>query len=213
MIVYDHNRNPIGGNDDKAPGDLNSSFAYYSTYEGWLYLLVGTGDRTPSDLYDSEYTLRCARSVPGEPTATPAPTQKPPGSTVTPTSVSSPLVTPTVPPSTGQLDVRTMATPTPPPADEPSLHFIPVDLIIYYDANSDRSPGAGEGVAGVFVLAYDTATGEEIAQGFTDELGHLEFTAAAQGVVRLSIPYLGVSHLVGEGSGTVYVRVAPGAVP
>jgi hypothetical protein len=213
MIVYDQNRNAIGGNDDVAPGNLNSSFAYYSTYEGWLYLLVGTGDRTPSDLYDSDYTLRCTREVPGQATATPAPSQSDPDPTATPTSVSSPLPTPTVPPAAAQLDIRTLATPTPQPTEEAGLHFIPVDLIVYYDANEDRSPGAGEGVAGVFVLAYDTATGEEIAQGFTDELGHLEFTAAAEGIVRLSIPYLGVGHLVGEGSGTVYVRIAPGAVP
>ena len=211
MIVYDQNRNAIGGNDDVSLGNLNSSFAYYSTYEGWLYILVGTGDRTPTDLYDSDYTLRCAREVPGQPTSTPAPTQEGPDPTAQPTAIPSP--TPTVTPPAAQLDVRTLATPAPPSTEEPSLHFIPVDLIVYYDANDDRSSGAGEGVAGVLVLAYDTATGEEIAQGFTDELGHLEFTAAAEGVVRLSIPYLGVSHLVGEGSGTVYVRIAPGAVP
>jgi hypothetical protein len=106
--------------------------------------------------------------------------------------------------------VRLLATPAPPPPpSEPSTHFVPVDLIVYYDLNEDHRAGAGEGIAGIMVLAYDTATGHQIAQGFTDELGHLEFTAAAEGMVRLSIPYLGVSHMIGEEGATLYARVAP----
>jgi hypothetical protein len=211
MIVYDHNRNALGGNDDIEPGNLNSRFAYYSSYEGWLYVLVGYGNRTPPDIYNSDYTLECTLSVPGQPSPTPTNTPRP-GETATPTPTSSGSALPT-PPGGGTgngLTVRPMSTPTPRPTPEaPSLHFVPVNMIVYYDANNDNESGAGEGVAGVLVLAYDTATGEEIAQGFTDELGHLEFTAAAEGLVRLRIPYLGISYVIGEESDTVYVRIAP----
>jgi hypothetical protein len=110
--------------------------------------------------------------------------------------------------------VRLLTTPEPPPTPgTPALHFVPVDLLVYYDANDDRSPGAGEGVRGILIIAYDTATGEEIAQGFTDELGHLEFTVAVQGLVRVSVPYLGISHVVGEETTTVTIRVAPSGGP
>jgi len=88
-----------------------------------------------------------------------------------------------------------------------------MDLLIYYDANDDRSPGAGEGVAGLLVLAYDTATSEQIAQGLTDDLGHLQFTAAVQDAVRLSIPYLGVNYLVGSEGASIYVRIPPEPLP
>ena len=54
----------IGSNDDVESGNFNSHLAYYATYEGWLYLLVETGDRTPSDIYSSGYTLHCDMHVP-----------------------------------------------------------------------------------------------------------------------------------------------------
>ncbi|OQY24482.1 MAG: hypothetical protein B6I34_03555 [Anaerolineaceae bacterium 4572_32.1] len=44
MIVYDQNQNGIGGNDDVTPGDYNSAFSYYASYEGWLYVLVAEKD-------------------------------------------------------------------------------------------------------------------------------------------------------------------------
>lgn len=206
----------IGGNDDRERGDFNSYFSYYSTYDGWLYVLVGYGKRTPPDIYNSEYSLRCSVTVPGVATATPSdPTRTPPPTSppgATPTTPASPLPTPTPEPEEADIIIRPLVTPTPPAAPAtPALHFIPVDLVVYYDANQDGQSGAGEGIAGLLVIAYDTATGQEIAQGFTDELGHLEFTAAVQGVVRLSIPYLGISHVVGEDSDTIYVRIAPGS--
>jgi hypothetical protein len=209
IIIYNNNREPIAGNDDITLGDYRSRISFFSTYEGFLYVLVGHGGRFPfPDVENSQYSLRCAMDVPGQQaTATP----DPPAPTSTrrpPATQSSPL--PTATRSSDELTVRLLATPAPPPPpSEPSTHFVPVDLIVYYDFNEDHRPGAGEGIAGIMVLAYDTATGRQIAQGFTDELGHLEFTAAAEGMVRLSIPYLGVSHMIGEEGATLYARVAP----
>jgi hypothetical protein len=204
MIVYDHNREPIGGNDDVEPGDYNSYFAYYATYEGWLYLLVGTGDRTPTDVYNSDYTLRCAANVPGqtstpESTGTPTPTSR----TATPTSP------PPSPTPAEKLSVRPLTTPTPVPARTPAPRFIPITLLVYYDGNDDGQPGAGEGIGGISAQAYEVATNQLLAQGFADEQGHLEFTVAAQGPVRVSVPFFGFSQLVAGEGASIYLRIPP----
>jgi formylglycine-generating enzyme required for sulfatase activity len=78
----------IVSNDDFEPGNFNSRLAYYATYEGWLYLLVETGDRTPSDIYNSHYGLRCDMLLPPQPTATPTQPIPPPIPTFTPFSPS-----------------------------------------------------------------------------------------------------------------------------
>ncbi|HET91458.1 MAG TPA: hypothetical protein ENN99_12095, partial [Chloroflexi bacterium] len=93
MIVYDHNRNLIGGNDDVEPGNFNSFFAYYATYEGWMYLLVGYGDRTPPNLSNSNYTLRCSVETPGQATATSAPADESPTATSRPGETATPRPT------------------------------------------------------------------------------------------------------------------------
>ncbi len=217
LILYDHNRNAIGGNDDIEPGNFNSFLAFYATYEGWMYVLVGTGDRTPSDLSNCDYTLRCDLQVPGKATATPSgepeatntprPTEDSESATATPRS---PTATPT--PFAG-LSVRTLTTPTPVPVTTPAPRFVPIRLLVYYDGNSDQQPGAGEGISGISAQAYEVATNQLLAQGFTDEQGNLEFTVAAQGLVRVSVPFFGFSQLVGGEGASIYVRVPPQSLP
>jgi hypothetical protein len=208
MIVFngpswDH---AIGGNDDIAPGDFNSAFNYYATYSGWLYVLVGTGKRTPSDVFVSSYTLRCDQSTePFTATRTPSPTPDQRSASPTPTGSGSPVATPT--PETHELTIRPLTTPRPPTTSAP--RFVPISLVVYYDANSDRQPGAGEGIAGISAQAYELASDELLARGFTDEQGSLEFTVSAQGPVRLSVPFLGYSHSVGGAEASIQVRVPP----
>jgi hypothetical protein len=210
MIVYNNDRNAIGGNDDVEPGNYNSAFSYYATYEGWLYLLVGTGDRTPSDPRNSSYDLRCESRVPGAATATRSPeaTNTPrPGETAIPTRVP-----PTPAPTSAALTVRKLTTPTPAPATTPAPRFVPIDLLVYYDENGDRQPGAGEGVSGISAQAYEAATNQLLAQGFTDEQGYLEFSVSTQGPVRVSVPFFGFSQLVASQEGaSIYLRVPPRA--
>ena len=217
LILYDHNRNAIGGNDDIEPGNFNSFLAFYATYEGWMYVLVGTGDRTPSDLSDSNYTLRCDLQVPGEATSTPTgeskatntprPTQGSGAPTATPRS---PTATPT---PLASLSIRTLTTPTPVPVTTPAPRFVPIRLLVYYDGNNDQQPGAGEGISGISTQAYEVATNQLLAQGFTDEQGNLEFTVAAQGLVRVSVPFFSFSQLVGGEGASIYVRVPPQSLP
>jgi len=207
MIIYDQNRNGIAGNDDASPGDYNSALSYFATYEGWLYILVGTGNRLPTNLNASNYTLRCDVVAPGTPTPvptnTPRPTVEPGAATATPL--------PPTPTQPSGLTWRLLTTPPPPAAAAtPSApRFIPINLLVYYDANNDGQPGAGEGIAGVSAEAYDTSTGQMLAQGFTGEQGNLTFTVASAGPVRVSVPFFGFNQLVAGEGASVYLRIAP----
>lgn len=210
LILYDHNRNTIGGNDDVEQGNFNSFLSYYATYAGWMYVLVGTGDRTPPNLNDSKYTLLCDMEIPGQATATsaPVPTRTPTRSsqTATPTPSSSLTATPT--PYEG-LTVRPLTTPTPVPVTTPAPRFVPIKLSVYYDGNDDQQPGAGEGIAGISVQVYEVATNRLLTQGYTDERGYLESTVAAQGLVRVNVPFFGFSQLVSGEGASIYLRVPP----
>ncbi|MCS7178816.1 MAG: hypothetical protein RML46_07785 [Anaerolineae bacterium] len=216
IIYYDRNRNGLGGNDDVTPGDYRSRITYLSPYEGWLYILVGHGGRFPyAEVQNSTYSLRCTVEVPGLPTPAPTATPRPP--TATPvnkdwTPTPEPFISPPPTPTSSQgveLSVRLIATPPPPsPEATPAPRFVPLDILVYYDANNDRSPGAGEGVAGLRILAYDTLTGEQVAEGTTDEQGHLRFTAAVRGAVRIFVPYLGIGRVIGGEGASVYIRIA-----
>jgi hypothetical protein len=213
MIVYDANQNGIAGNDDVELGEYRSRVAYFSTYEGWLYVLVGHGGRLPaSELENSDYEIRCEKQVPGQPTATP--TRRSAAATATPRPSESPVATPT--PAEG-LTVRTLTTPTPVPAMTPAPRFVPITLLVYYDGNDDRQPGAGEGIGGISAQAYEVVTNQLLAQGFTDEQGNLEFTVSAQGPVRVSVPFFGFSQLVAGEGASIYLRVPaqplPGGAP
>ncbi len=212
MILYDHNRNTIGGNDDVEPGNFNSYLAYYATYEGWMYLLVGTGHRTPPNLSDSKYTLRCDMEIPGQvsETVTPGSTNTPPsGATATPRPPAATATPPPTPTPPEELTIRLFTTPTPAPVTTPASRFIPIRLLVYYDGNDDRQPGAGEGISGISAQAYEVASNQLLAQGFTDERGNLEFTVSAQGPVRVSVPFFGFSQLVAGEGASVYLRVPP----
>jgi hypothetical protein len=205
MIVYDANRNALGGNDDVTPGDYNSAFSYYATYEGWLFILIGTGNRTPPNPANSNYTLRCDSRLPGQPTTTPGKDSAEEPVQPAPTRTPMPAGAPATP--VPGLTVRLLTTPTPPALRTPVPRFVPVEVLIYYDSNSDGQPGAGEGIRGVSVQARDAMTNQLLAQGFTDEQGHLVFSVSAKGPLRVSVPFFGFSQLVAGESAQIYLRV------
>jgi hypothetical protein len=209
--------NAIAGNDDIEEGNYNSAISYYATYNGWLYVLVGTGDRTPPDVTDSSYTLLCEKSTtPFSATRTPGPTatrRAENNGTATPTATASGSPVATATPGTQELTVRPMMTPTPAAPSTPTPRFVPIRLFVYYDGNGDGQLGAGEGIAGISAQAYEVMSNELLAQGFTDEQGSLEFTVSAQGPVRISIPFLGFSYLVTGAEASIQVRVPPHSLP
>ena len=126
MRMFDANYNPLGGNDDRELGDYSSLLSYYSTYEGFLYIEVGQGNRMdlPSTV-NSNYSLRCEMSVPGTPTprpvtVTPAPDKDDDDPTPAPTATRTPTPTgddddPTPTPTGGpEGESSPIATPTSP---------------------------------------------------------------------------------------------------
>ncbi|MCS7281851.1 MAG: hypothetical protein NZ769_00610 [Anaerolineae bacterium] len=216
IIIYDHNRNPLGGNDDATPGDYRSRISYLSTYEGWLYVLVGHGGRFPyAEVANSTYSLRCSMEVPGlptpAPTVPPRPTSTPAPKDWTPTPETFVSPPPTATPiAAADLSIRLLSTPTPPaPLATPVPRFVPMTVVIYYDANNDRAPGAGEGVIGLRILFFDTFANERVGEGTTDENGRLETTLSVRGAVRISVPYLGINRVVSEESASIYIRIPP----
>ena len=236
MILYDENRNLIGGNDDRELGDYSSRVSFYSTYEGYLYVLIGTGDRLSfEDAKNSPYKLKCAKSVPGTPTAepdeeddegrskapTPAPTATPPSSPVaTPTLPTTP--TPETTPNddggedeteTVSLNIRPLTTPPPlSPTPTPS-GFRTFRVIIYYDSNGDGQFGAGEGVPGFFVRVMGASGIEELAHGYTDDQGQCSFSVPTVRTVQVIVPLLGLDRLVEPSTPEVKVRIAPHPLP
>ncbi len=213
----------IGGNDDIEPCNYNSRVDYYATYSGWLYVLVGTGDRTPSDVMNSNYSLQCKKSTTpflDAPTPQAEATDDTSGKlpspvpTTTPTQVESPVSTPT--PEAQGLSIRSLTTPTPVPT--PGQRFVRIDLLVYYDANDDGQAGAGEGIRGISAQAYDIATDELLGQGSTDAQGGLSLTVASRGPVRVTIPFLGFSRLIqrpmeADEEVGIQVRLPPRSIP
>ncbi len=210
LIVYDASRNGIAGNDDaNAPaGELRSRVTVRVTWEGWMYLLVGQGGR--GIVYGSGYSLQCTAGLP--PTATPTPTRTPrPIPEVPPSPTATPFPTPTPSPTATPTPLRLQVEPvaaTPTPAGRP----VEVTAVVYYDANGNGAPDAGEGVMGMPVWLVALRGGQVIAQGVTDEAGQVTLQGFAEGAIRLVIPYLGVVRSVESGS-MVVIRLGPVPMP
>jgi hypothetical protein len=221
----------ITANDDIELGNFNSRVSYFATYEGYVYILVGQGQRMATrDTVNSEYTFSCSlgtSAIPTPPLSTPGPsaTQAPdkePVPTARPTATpqTSPIATPTVQPTPTTepaaqvpLDFRLVASPEPvSPTAEPN-GFRTFRVLVYYDENMDAEMGAGEGIAGFFVLVLTPDGNEELAQGYTDEQGQLSFTVPTVGTVRVLVPLLGFDRLIEASRPEVRVRIMPPILP
>ena len=64
-----------------------------------------------------------------------------------------------------------------------------IRLLVYYDANNDRQPGPGEGIANVSVLAVD-AQGQRLARVFTNAQGEALFNLTSEAVARVIVPFV-----------------------
>ncbi len=214
----------IMANDDVALGDFNSRLSYYVTFEGFVYILIGQGDRMDiRDATNSDYTFGCTLVVPGA-NVTPAPVKSDPGTvqptplaTATPQTPTSPIATPTLPPTVEgenrELDFRLITTPAPTTPTPTPTGFRTFRVLVYYDANGDGFAGAGEGVPGFFVSVRSPETRAELARGYTDDQGQLSFTVPTVGTVRVLIPLLGFDRLVEAARSEVSVRIAPPSLP
>ncbi len=217
----------IMANDDIEPGNFNSRLSFYATYEGWVYILIGQGERMAKrDTVNSAYTIQCDLTVPGAPTPIPGlvtPPSKdpipapvsPPVATPTPTPPVSPIETPTPPTSASGVEMtfRRVTIPDPlTPTPEPS-GFRTFRVLVYLDENLDGQMGAGEGVTGFFVLVLTPDGQRQLAQGYTDEQGQLSFTVPTVSTVRIIVPLLGYDRLIDASRPEVRVRIVPPALP
>lgn len=64
-----------------------------------------------------------------------------------------------------------------------------IRLLVYYDANNDRQPGPGEGIANVSVLAVD-AQGQRLGQVFTNAQGEAIFNLTGETIARVIVPFV-----------------------
>ncbi|NBD35001.1 MAG: hypothetical protein GVY30_03255, partial [Chloroflexi bacterium] len=201
-----------------------SRLSYYSSYEGYMYVLVGQGNRMdPKDTDNSAYKLRCDLEAPGESTTStpttpppdkdPKPTSRPPTATPPSSPVATPTPPPTETPTTTDLTFRLVTTPAPTTPTPTPTGFRTFRIVLYYDENQDEELGAGEGVPGFYVRALSSESGEELAQGYTDEQGQLSFTVPTVDTVRVRVPLLGLDRMVTPDTPEVIVRIAPQSLP
>ena len=223
----------IVSNDDIALGNFNSRISYYSAFEGYLYILVGQGERMkPQDTSNSAYSFRCEMTVPGAtapgtPGYTPAPAKdpyptaiptRPP--TVTPRPAESPIATPESPtptptpePVSGELGFILITTPEPVAPTPTPGGFRTFQVRVYFDANQDEQLGAGEGIAGFFIRALAPEDNAELARGYTDEQGQVSFTVSTVGTVRVLVPLLGFDRMIEADKPEIVIRIAPPPLP
>lgn len=221
--------NPQLGNNDKDINDRGSRLTYFSTYTGYLHILVGPVNPVPLDEAPrNTYTLSCVSEV--APTATPTLAPRPPqppgtggggGGVVVPTVT--PMDTPTEQPTidfsflTPSPVVIPVVTIQPLPTATPfsgGQQAATVNVTVYYDSNFNFMPEPAEGIVDIAVFLYDNATGRLIAFGYTNAEGIASFpSVATTGAVRVEVPFLNFRQIVGAGESNILLRVAPQPLP
>lgn len=227
MIFLDANGgdfNPQLGNDNKAPGDLGSRLSIIAPYTGYLNILVGPVNPVPlSEAARFTYTLSCVSSVPPTPSPTSPPFSGGGGGVIVPPA--QPTITPF--PTPTPFDLSAILTPS--PVVIPVVTVVPlptatparsaqdtstVNVTVYYDANFNFTPEPTEGIVDVAVALYDNTNGRLIAFGYTDESGMVRFEAiTSSGAIRVEVPLLNYTQIVGPGETTIQLRVAPLPLP
>lgn len=221
--------NPQLGNNDKDINDRGSRLTYFSTYTGYLHILVGPVNPVPlAEAPRNTYTLSCVSEV--APTATPTLAPRPPqppgtggggGGVVVPTVT--PMATLTEQPTidfsflTPSPVVIPVVTIQPLPTATPfsgGQQAATVNVTVYYDSNFNFMPEPAEGIVDIAVFLYDNATGRLIAFGYTNAEGVASFpSVATTGAVRVEVPFLNFRQIVGAGESNILLRVAPQPLP
>ncbi|MFZ1398904.1 MAG: hypothetical protein WAS33_18510 [Candidatus Promineifilaceae bacterium] len=175
----------IGVNDDRGVGRVDSSFAW--TAHGEQTAVIRIEARGGSF---GQYEFGCQ-------TVTPPPAASQPSSAAVPASA------PPIPPATitpaGEVAATNGITTTEqisltvrhlgqvqPQIVVPTTY---IRLLVYYDANNDRQPGPGEGIANVSVLAVDSQ-GQSLARIFTNAQGEAIFNLTGATIARVIVPFV-----------------------
>ncbi len=163
----------LGENDDRSFGRVDSSLTWTQVAEAQVVIKVAARGGS-----FGQYELICQPTSPPSPVA-PAANHAPGGAalpTQTPTLAAAQFVSLTVQ-YLGRVQPQSIVKPT------------TIRLLVYYDANNDRQPGPGEGIANVSALAVDSR-GQQLVQVFTNAQGEALFNLTNEAVARVIVPYV-----------------------
>ena len=72
-----------------------------------------------------------------------------------------------------------------------------INVTLYYDVNDSFTPELTEGIVNVAVFLFDSATGNLLQFGTTNETGAIRFTGViASGPVRIVVPFLNYNQII-----------------
>lgn len=166
----------IGVNDDRGVGRVDSYLAWEAAEEQPVIIKVEARGGS-----FGQYEFVCQNLVPP-----PAPPMLPAPVVTTP-ATRDPLIMTTSVTATGHISLTVQHIGrAQPQTTTPSTH---IRLLVYYDANNDRQPGPGEGIANVSVLAVD-AQGQRIARVFTNSQGEAIFNLTSEAIARVIVPFV-----------------------
>ncbi|MCL4266125.1 MAG: hypothetical protein KJ069_23145 [Anaerolineae bacterium] len=168
----------IGINDDRGVGRVDSYLAWTAAAEQPVIVKV---EARGGSFGQYEFVCQHVTPPPAPPAVSaPAPLSITPVASLSLTGTTG--MTLTAPPS---LTVHYIGR-APAATAVPITH---VRLLIYYDANNDRQPGPGEGVANVSVLAV-SAQGQRLARVFTNAQGEAIFNLNSAALARVIVPFV-----------------------
>lgn len=168
----------IGVNDDRGVGQVDSYLAWEATEE--QPVIIKAEARGGSF---GQYEFVCQNVMPSA--ALPSPAPPAPIPSISPTIM--PLADTVALTNTERISLTVLHIGRArPQTDIPATH---IRLLVYYDANNDRQPGPGEGIANVSVLAVDTQ-GQRIARIFTNAQGEAIFNLTNKAVARVIVPFV-----------------------
>ncbi len=209
----------LAENDDRTATDLGSAALFTVPAEGWYAIGIfqrGTAAGSYElyiELAEPTPTLTPSPTVTSSPTPTPSPTLTPTPTippTITPpfmgaAGTAGTAAHPIAPAAAGLATAGLTTTPTvtttavlttpislrllgpAQPAATPQVTTARV--LIYYDANNNRQPEPGEGVANVSVLAVD-GQGQRLARSFTSPQGEAAFALTDAPFERVVTPFV-----------------------
>jgi hypothetical protein len=170
----------LGINDDRGVGRVDSYVEWQAAHEQVVIVKVEARGGSYG-----QYDFVCqVVTPPAAPPSGPSAPPVPAGATATPAE----LVTGSLPLTATEpisLTVHHLGRVQPQTA-APTTH---IRLLVYYDANNDRQPGPGEGIANVSVLAVNSQ-GQPLARVFTNAQGEAVFNLAGDGVARVIVPFV-----------------------
>ncbi|MBK8989851.1 MAG: hypothetical protein IPM39_27950 [Chloroflexi bacterium] len=164
----------IGVNDDRGVGRVDSYLAWESAAEQPVIIQV---EARGGSFGPYEFVCQPAAPAIAPPAMSAAP--RPP--------VAAPLTTTAATTTTGHISLTVQYVGRVQPSTTASATRI--RLLVYYDANNDRQPGPGEGIANVSVLAVD-AQGQRLARVFTNTQGEAIFNLTGETVARVIVPFV-----------------------